>query len=59
MVGFSQKIFVACDNEVLTKQQICEAALASKLFPDATMPQVTCNRRVSYEQFVYTANSTV
>ena len=57
MVGFSQKIFVACDNEVLTKQQICEAALASKLFPDATMPQVTVI--VEYVQFVYTAHSTV
>lgn len=57
MAGFSQKIFVACDNEVLTKQQICEAALASKLFPDATMPQVTVI--VEYVQFVYTAHSTV
>ena len=41
--GFRSKIFLACDNEPLSKHEICKSALFSKLYPDAPMPQV--NRR--------------
>ncbi|KAJ1409776.1 hypothetical protein B484DRAFT_336557 [Ochromonadaceae sp. CCMP2298] len=36
--GFSKKIFLACDNEVTTREEICESAVASGLFPGSPMP---------------------
>lgn len=33
--------FIASDEAVITRRGICEAAIASKLFTDASMPQFT------------------
>lgn len=39
-VGFRSKIFLACDNELITKKEICLSALASGLFAGCPLPQV-------------------
>lgn len=36
---YNKTVFLATDNEVLTRQEICDSALASKLFPDASTPE--------------------
>jgi nucleoside-diphosphate-sugar epimerase len=36
--GFSKQVFVACDNEVTTREEICESAVASGLFPNSPVP---------------------
>ncbi len=39
-LGQKKKIFLAVDDEPVSKIDICLSAVASKLFPDATVPQV-------------------
>lgn len=35
------QIYLACDDKAETRSEICESALASKLYPTATMPKFT------------------
>ena len=39
-LGQKKKIFLAVDDEPVSKIDICLSAVASKLFPDAKVPQV-------------------
>lgn len=41
IIGLRSKILIGVDEEPITRQEICASALASKLFPDAPMPQFT------------------
>jgi len=34
------QVYLACDDKAETRRELCEAALASKLYPTATMPKV-------------------
>jgi hypothetical protein len=34
------EVLIGVDDDVITKQEICNSAIASKLFPDAVMPKV-------------------
>lgn len=37
---FREKVFLACDNDPVSKQEICRSALASGLYPGCPHPQV-------------------
>eukprot|EP01038_Epipyxis_sp_PR26KG_P011506 gene11506-15412_t len=37
--GTNRKVFLACDDEPVSRREICESTLVSKLYPTATMPK--------------------
>jgi hypothetical protein len=39
-VGHSGEVFLACDNEPVTKEEICQSALMSGLYRGCPAPQV-------------------
>lgn len=40
VLGTPRLVYMASDDTPLTRAEICEAALASNLYPDCKMPQV-------------------
>lgn len=39
-IGVAGTVYLACDDEPVTREEICAAALASGLFPGLSMPKV-------------------
>lgn len=51
--GLRNQVLLGVDDEIITKQEICRSALASGLFPDSPMPQVTTTPLIrTYTQFL-------
>ena len=42
--GEANTAYLACDDEPVTREEICAASLASKLFPSYSMPKVSIYR---------------